>query len=327
MSVGRILVTGGAGYIGAHTCKALAARGFEPVTYDNLSRGHADAVRWGPLIVGDLLDQTRLGDVIAQYRPCAVIHFAGLAYVGESFERPAAYYRNNVAGTQALLDACVSTGVSRIVFSSSCATYGIPPSLPIGEDTPQQPISPYGRTKLICEHLLRDYAHAYGIRFAILRYFNASGADPDGQASERHDPETHLIPLAMRAATGRHPALEIFGDVHPTADGTCVRDFVHVTDLSAAHVRATEYLLADGADVALNLGSGRGHSIVDVVREIYAVTGREVRTVVGRPRSGDPPILVSDVSVASKTLHFVPQLSDIATIIRTAAPSFGISVR
>ncbi len=326
MSAAPVLVTGGAGYIGAHTCKALAARGFEPVTYDNLSRGHADAVKWGPLVVGDLLDQSRLRDVLMHYRPVAVIHFAGVAYVGESFADPAIYYRTNVVGTQSLLDACLASGVSRVVFSSSCATYGIPASLPIREDAPQSPISPYGRSKLICEHLLRDYAKAYGISFAILRYFNASGADPDGQAIERHDPETHLIPLALRTAAGEHRTLEIFGDRHPTADGTCVRDFVHVTDLSIAHVRATEYLLADGPSTALNLGSGRGHSILDVVREIHAVTGRQVRTTVGPARSGDPPILVADAAAARATLQFVPQLSDLATIVRTAAPSFGIAI-
>jgi UDP-arabinose 4-epimerase len=321
-----VLVTGGAGYIGAHTCKALAAQGFEPITYDNLSRGHADAVRWGPLVVGDLLDQARLGDVISHYRPAAVIHFAGVAYVGESFTCPARYYRSNVAGTQSLLDACLASGVSRIVFSSSCATYGIPPALPIREDAPQQPISPYGRSKLVCEYLLRDYACAYGIRFAILRYFNAGGADPDGQASERHDPETHLIPLALRAAAGDHPALEIFGDTHPTSEGTSVRDFLQVTHLATAHVRAAEYLLAGGASVALNLGSGQGHSILDVVRQIRAVTGRDVRTVAGLARAGDPPILVADAAAARTTLQFEPQLSDMATIVRTAAPSFGIPV-
>jgi UDP-arabinose 4-epimerase len=322
-----ILVTGGAGYIGSHTCKALAARGFEPITYDNLSRGHADAVRWGPLVVGDLLDQARLGDTLSHYKPVAVIHFAGVAYVGESFVEPASYYRNNVVGTQSLLDACVAHGMPRIVFSSSCATYGIPPSLPIREDAPQLPISPYGRSKLVCEYLIRDYANAYRMRFAILRYFNASGADPEGQASERHDPETHLIPLALRAAAGGNQALEIFGNAHPTADGTCVRDFVHVTDLAIAHVRATEYLLCDGASTALNLGSGRGHSILDVVREIRAVTGREVRTTIGKARAGDPPILVADASAARATLQFTPQLSDMATIVRSAAPSFGLGVR
>lgn len=237
-----VLVTGGAGYVGSHACKLMAAAGLKPVAYDNLSYGHGGSVRWGPLIIGDIADTDLLAATIEAYRLAAVVHFAAFAYVGESVTDPAKYYRNNVSGTLSLLDTMRRTGIDKIVFSSSCATYDVPDTLPIREDTPQRPISPYGRSKLMVEHILADYAAAYGIHYASLRYFNACGADPEGELGERHDPETHLIPRALMAAAGAIPHLEVFGEDHDPRDGTCVRDYIHVTDLGGAHVLALDYL-------------------------------------------------------------------------------------
>ena len=321
---GRIFVTGGAGFIGSHTCKLLAARGVEPVVYDNLVTGHRDAVRWGPFIEGDILDSDRLGQALRDWRPDAVIHFAGSAYVGESVENPSKYYRNNVAGSLSLLEACRAVGVLSIVFSSSCATYGAPEQLPIAESTPQRPLNPYGRSKLMVEQMLGDYAAAYGLRYVALRYFNACGADPDGELSERHDPETHLIPRALLAASGALRHLSVFGADYPTADGTCVRDFVHVADLARAHVMALDYLRAGGANFATNLGSGRGASIWQVIEAIRRITGRDVPTVVEPRRPGDPPSLVADPTLARVQLGFSTCMSTIDAIVRTAAPSFGL---
>ena len=233
-----VLVTGGAGFIGSHTCKKLAAHSFLPVAFDDLSRGHADFVRWGPLVRGDILDLAALNAAFERHRPVAVIHFAALAYVGESMSRPLDYYRVNVAGLVNVLKAMLHYGTCTIVFSSSCATYGIPDRLPITESAPQRPINPYGRSKLAGEQILADALGAEGLRVAMLRYFNAAGADPEGELVERHNPETHLIPLAIDAATGRGNALRIFGTDYPTADGTCERDFIHVSDLAAAHFEA-----------------------------------------------------------------------------------------
>ncbi|MCT8970957.1 UDP-glucose 4-epimerase GalE [Microbaculum marinisediminis] len=326
MSERRILVTGGAGYIGSHTCKVLAEHGVVPVTYDNLIAGHQDAVRWGPFVPGDILDTGRVAAALAEYRPDAVIHFAAFAYVGESVEDPAKYYRNNVAGALSLLDACRATGVGNIILSSSCATYGIPSTLPISEAEPQHPINPYGRTKLMMEEIVADYAAAYGLRYVALRYFNAAGADPDGELSERHDPETHLIPRALMAASGRIPHLSVFGDDYDTDDGTCVRDYIHVTDLARAHAMATDYLARGGASAAVNLGTGNGISILEILRAIQRITGREVPTVMEPRRPGDPPVLVADPRLARDTLGFSANLSDIDTIVRTAAPTFGLDL-
>ncbi|AWI60426.1 UDP-glucose 4-epimerase GalE [Sinorhizobium fredii] len=327
MNVPRILVTGGAGYIGSHTAKLLRLEGFEPVTYDNLTTGNRSSVRWGPFIEGDVLDSAHLIEVIERYEPDAVIHFAASAYVGESVADPAKYYHNNVGGTLSLLDACRRTGLGRVIFSSSCATYGVPAVLPIDEATPQEPINPYGRTKLIAEHMLSDYAGAFGLSYVALRYFNACGADPDGDLGEWHDPETHLIPRALMAAAGRIGQLDVFGDDYDTADGTCVRDYIHVADLAQAHVLAYRHLAEGGKNLALNLGSGRGFSVREVLSAIGAVTGRDVPVAIRPRRAGDPPILYADAKLAREVLGFTPQYSDLETIVRTAAPFFGLEAR
>jgi UDP-arabinose 4-epimerase len=319
-----VLVTGGAGFIGAHACKALRGAGMVPVTYDNLSTGHRDAVTFGPFIQGDVRDTAALTAAMTAHRVTAVLHFAASAYVGESVTDPAKYYDNNAGGMIALLAAARAAGLSQIVFSSSCATYGVPDTLPITEATPQRPINPYGRTKLMCEDMLRDHAAAYGLRYAALRYFNAAGADPDGMIGERHDPETHLIPLALRAAAGTGPALGIFGTDYDTPDGTCIRDYIHVTDLARAHVMALRHLLAGGESVAVNLGSGVGHSVHDIVTAIARVTGHTVPLRAAPRRAGDPPVLTADPARAASTLGFRTELSDIDTIIRHAAPWFGL---
>jgi UDP-arabinose 4-epimerase len=322
-----LLVTGGAGYIGSHTCKQLAREGFLPIAYDNLSSGHRDAVRWGPLVEGDIADTEGLLATMRLHQPQAVIHFAASAYVGESVVDPAKYYRNNVEGTLGLLEACRIAGVRSVIFSSSCATYGAPAEMPIIEDTVQAPINPYGRTKLVGEQMLADYSAAYGLRYVALRYFNASGADPEGEIGERHAPETHLIPRALMAATGLLPVLEVFGDDYDTPDGTCIRDYVHVSDLARAHVLAARHLLAGGDNLKLNLGSGQGSSIRQVLRAIEIEVGHTVPVVYRARRAGDPPALYADAQLARQRLGFVAELSDLDTIVRTALPWFSHEVR
>jgi UDP-arabinose 4-epimerase len=321
-----ILVTGGAGFIGSHICKALSRAGMIPVTYDNLSTGHADSVRWGPLIRAELADVATLRRTLAEFSPDCVIHCGANAYVGESVEMPRKYYRNNVVGSLTLLEACLDQDIDRIVFSSSCATYGVPASLPIREESPQHPVNPYGRTKLIFEMALEDFAAAYGIRFAALRYFNAAGADPDGELAERHQPETHLIPRALLAAAGRLERLDIFGTDYATEDGTCVRDYIHVSDLAQAHLAAVNHLMADGGSLSVNLGSGRGTSVREILQAIHRASGCEVPVRYCARRIGDPPILFANTARAQAELGFAPVLSDIDTIIRTAGPTFGLQV-
>jgi UDP-arabinose 4-epimerase len=313
----NILVTGGAGYIGSHTCKALAAAGLTPVTFDNLSRGHADFVRWGPLVVGDIHDAAALDKAIKQFRPSAVIHFAAFAYVGESVANPILYYRNNSCGMVNVLDAMLKNEVEQIVFSSSCTTYGLPDTLPISEAAPQRPISPYGRSKYFCEQIIKDVAHAHKIRFGIFRYFNAAGADSSGDLPERHDPETHLIPLAVDAALGCGPPLQILGSDYPTADGTCERDYIHVSDLATAHVKAVQHLGQSSDSFEMNLGTGRAYSVLQVLTAIERVAGRAVPSVWAARRAGDPPALLSDPTLAQRQLRFHPQFSDLDTIIET----------
>jgi UDP-arabinose 4-epimerase len=312
-----VLVTGGAGYIGSHACKALAAAGFTPVVYDNLSRGFEWAVKWGPFEQGDLLDQPRIETVIQQHKPIAVMHFAAFAYVGESVAYPATYYRNNIVGSLALLDAMRANGVDRLVFSSSCTTYGVRGAEPIGEDTPQAPVNPYGVTKLLIEQAMRDYSAAYGLRAVAMRYFNAAGADPDGEIGEAHDPETHLIPLVLDAAAGGAP-LTVFGDDYPTPDGTCIRDYVHVTDLASAHVLACQTMEREGGFRAYNLGTGRGLSNMEIIAAARRLTGRDVPIKMGPRRAGDPPELTADPTKANRELGWAPQVSSVDEIIGTA---------
>ncbi len=317
-----ILVTGGAGYIGSHACKALAAAGFLPVAFDNLSTGHADAVRWGPLEQGDVADASAVAAALERHRAVAVMHFAASAYVGESVTRPWDYYANNVGGIIGLLQGCDRAGVRRVVFSSSCAVYGTPDRLPITEDCPRAPINPYGRTKAICEDILTDYAATGGWRHVALRYFNAAGADPEGELGERHYPETHLIPLALMAALGGRESLDVFGTDYDTPDGTCLRDYIHVADLAEAHVLAVRYLLDGGESVALNLGTGHAISVAEVVATVARVTGRSLRTIDRPRRPGDPAALVADPARAARVLGFAATRSDPDRMIADAAPWF-----
>lgn len=315
MSGKTVLVTGGAGFIGSHTCKALAQAGYLPVCYDNLFRGHASAVKWGPLELGDILDPLRLAEVISKYKPAAVIHFAALAYVGESVAEPASYYRTNVTGSHILLEVMRDHGVSSMVFSSSCATYGAPESLPIAESQPQQPVNPYGMTKLIGEKMLIDYAHAYGLRSIGLRYFNAAGSDPDGEIGENHDPETHLIPLVLQAALGTRPDITVFGTDHGTPDGTCIRDYVHVTDLARAHVLALKLLERGHRQEFINIGNGDGISVAEIVATARKITGRPIQSRNGPRRTGDPAVLVANATKARTMLAWSPQHPEVATMI------------
>lgn len=313
-----VLVTGGAGYIGSHVCKALSRAGYLPVTYDNLIYGHEWAVKWGPLERGDILDRTRVDEVIVQYRPSAIMHFAAFAYVGESVVNPGKYYRNNVVGSLNLLEAARDFGIDQFVFSSTCATYGVPECLPITEDTPQHPINAYGASKLMVERMLADFGASYSLRSIALRYFNAAGADPDGDIGEVHYPETHLIPLVLDAATGRRPDVTIFGVDYPTPDGTCLRDYIHVSDLADAHVLALNRLFAGATSDHFNLGNGQGLSVRQVVDCVERITGLKVPVKIGDRRLGDPAALVCDAVRAHDVLGWEPRLVCLDQIIRTA---------
>jgi UDP-arabinose 4-epimerase len=313
-----ILVTGGAGYVGSHACKALAAAGWRPVVFDNLSRGHREAVRWGTLVEGDLADRAAVVAALRAHQASAVMHFAAFAYVGESVGDPEMYYRNNVGGTLSLLSAMREAGVATLVFSSTCAVYGVPDRVPIREDSPKAPLNPYGETKLAIERALSWYAGAYGLRYAALRYFNAAGGDPAGEIGEDHDPESHLIPRVLRAALGTGEPVEIYGTDYPTPDGTAIRDYIHVTDLADAHVRALAALAAGGDSMALNLGTGSGASVREVVAAVERVAGRQVPRREAARRAGDPPELVADPALARARLGWQPRLSDLDTIVGTA---------
>ena len=315
----KVLVTGGAGYIGSHACKALARAGHLPIAYDNLVHGHREAVRWGPLVEADIADRARLDAALEEFRPEAVMHFAAYAYVGESVVDPGKYYRNNVVGSLTLLEAMRDHRVDRLVFSSTCATYGLPLAVPIDEGHPQAPINPYGASKLAVERMIADFAGAHGLRAISLRYFNAAGADPDGEIGEDHEPETHLIPLALSAALGRIPELVVFGDDYDTEDGTCVRDYIHVSDLAQAHVLALDVLAgaAPGA-TAYNLGNGNGYSVKQVIAAVERVTGRKVPLRVGPRRAGDPARLVSASAHVADELGWRPRFGQIDEIITTA---------
>lgn len=313
-----IFVTGGAGYVGSHTCKALAHAGYTPVVYDNLSRGTSSAVKWGPLEVGDISDRETLRDALRRHRPDGVIHFAAYAYVGESMNDPLLYYRNNVSATITLLSVMASEAITRLVFSSTCATYGIPAKNPIREDMPQAPVNPYGQSKLMVEQILRDWARLGSLSAVALRYFNAAGADADSEIGEAHEPETHLIPLALAAAKGTAPPLTIFGKDHETRDGTCIRDYIHVSDLADAHVRAMAWTRGNVGFTSLNLGTGEGVSVKDVIAEVRRITGRAVPFSNGPRRDGDPPALVADPTEAFNVLGWRAQHSDLHTILSTA---------
>ncbi|MGF1474618.1 MAG: UDP-glucose 4-epimerase GalE [Geminicoccaceae bacterium] len=315
--VRSVLVTGGAGYIGSHVCQALARRGDRPVVLDNLSRGHAQAVRFGPLEVGDIGDDAFVRRVIRKHDVDAVIHMAAFAYVGESVEQPELYFRNNVIGSLRLFDAVLETAVRDVVFSSTCAVYGVPDRLPITEDVQPSPLNPYGDTKFTVERALGALGRAHGLRWMGLRYFNAAGADPDGDLGESHDPETHLIPLALEAAATGRP-LTIFGTDYDTADGTAVRDYVHVSDLAAAHLLALDYLRAGGPSGVVNLGTGSGHSVREIIDGIERLAGTPVPTVNAPRRPGDGPLLVADPSLARRLLGWRPVNSDLSTILSTA---------
>jgi UDP-arabinose 4-epimerase len=315
-----VLVTGGAGYVGSHACKALARAGFQPIVLDDLSTGHSNMVRWGPLMRGDLRSRSRVDEALQTARPIAVMHFAASAYVGESLSDPGKYYENNVAATLNLLDAMRSHGVRQLIFSSSCATYGIPDQVPISERAVQRPANPYGRSKLFAEEIILDYVRAYALQAVILRYFNACGADASGDLGEDHDPETHLIPRALMAAAGQIPYLEIFGADYPTPDGTCIRDYVHVTDLADAHLLALGHLIAGRGSVALNIGIGRGFSVREVVDATKRVTGLSVPIQIGarRPHDADPPVLIADPALSRSLFGFAPRYENIDDIIATA---------
>jgi UDP-glucose-4-epimerase GalE len=320
-----ILVTGGAGYIGSHACSALRDAGFEPVVYDNLSRGFRELVQFGGFEEGDILDSARLDQVLARHKPAAIMHFAAYAYVGESVGEPADYYRNNVFGALCLLEAMRRANMDKFVFSSTCATYGTPEKQPITEATPQAPINPYGRSKLMVEHILKDYSVAYGLRSVSLRYFNACGAHPSGLIGEMHDPEPHLIPRALQAASGELDALDVFGTDYPTPDGTAVRDYIHVCDLADAHIAALRYLLGGGETVQLNLGTGRGHSVNEIVEAVHRVSRRNVQVRYAARRAGDPPVLVADALRAREVLGFAPKWTDIDAVIESAWKWYGRS--
>ncbi len=297
-----VLVIGGAGYIGSHAARTLRRRGHEVVIYDNLSTGHPFLAEEFELVRGDIADVATISAALR--RVDSVMHFAAYAYVGESVQNPRKYFRNNVEGGLVLLNACVDCGVRRIIFSSTCAVYGVPARIPIPEDTPRQPVNPYGVSKLFFENALEAYDRAYGLHFTALRYFNAAGADESGEIGEWHDPESHLIPSALLAATGARPEMELFGADYPTPDGTCVRDYIHVNDLADAHVSALERLAGGADSIALNLGTGTGYSVKQVLDKIEHMTGRKVPVRVAPRRAGDPPALVADPALAEKVLRW-----------------------
>ena len=316
-----ILITGGAGYIGSHTVKALKESGYEVVILDSLVCGHRDIVEQVlqvPLIVGNINNRALLDRIFTRYSIVAVIHFAAFAYVGESVQNPAKYYRNNVMGTFTLLEAMRAADIKQIVFSSTCATYGIPRTIPISENSEQQPINPYGTSKLMVEKLLQDYSQAYGIRSVIFRYFNAAGADPAGLLGEDHYPETHLIPLVLLTALGMRKSISIFGTDYPTADGTCIRDYIHVSDLAHAHVLGLKYLEAGNESNIFNLGNGSGFSVRSIINAAKVVTGKPIKTLECDRRKGDPPVLVGSSKKAGLVIGWQPQYTDIETIVAHA---------
>ena len=313
-----ILIVGGAGYIGSHLNKEINKKGIETVIFDNLSYGHRDFVKWGTFEKGDLGSIEDIRAVFKKYPIEAVMHFAAFTYVGESVENPQKYYQNNVKNTLNLLQVMLEENVKYFVFSSTCATYGNPVEIPITESHPQNPINPYGKGKLMVETVLKDYSDAYGLKYASLRYFNAAGADPDGEVGELHDPETHLIPLILDAAAGRREDIKIFGTDYDTPDGTCIRDYIHVTDLAEAHILALEYLQNGGKSDFFNLGNGNGFSVKEVIETAEEVTGKDIKAIEAERRAGDPPILVGSSTKAKETLNWNPKYDELSKIIETA---------
>jgi UDP-arabinose 4-epimerase len=313
-----VLVTGGAGYVGSHCCKAFARAGWNVVTLDNLSRGWRDAVRWGPLIECDIRDLVEVRGAFEKFKPDLVAHFAAFAYVGESVDDPAIYYGNNTEGTLALLNSMRAAGCHRLLFSSTCASYGVPRSLPVDETHPQAPINPYGWSKMIIERMLEDFGRAYGIGSVSLRYFNAAGCDPEGEIGERHEPEPHAIPLAIEAARRTDRPFTILGTDFPTPDGSAIRDYIHVNDLARAHLLAGEMLLQRGGTHVFNLGTGVGTSVLELIETVKRVAKREPAVRHGPRRSGDPAKLVASFAKAERELGWRPQHSQIEFIIETA---------
>ncbi len=313
-----ILIVGGAGYIGAHINKQLDINGYKTIVFDNLSFGHEDFVKWGTFERGDLGNISEIRRIFKKYPITAVMHFAAFTYVGQSVEDPQKYYRNNVCNTLNLLQVMLEFDVKKLIFSSTCATYGDPVEIPITEQHPQNPISPYGRGKLMVENILSDYSRAYNLRYISLRYFNAAGADPDSEIGELHDPETHLIPLILDVASGKRESIKIFGTDYNTHDGTCIRDYIHVTDLADAHLKALQYLENGGKSDYFNLGNGNGFSVKEVIEKAREITGKKILTEEDKRRPGDPPVLVGSSDKIRKILKWEPKYSDLSLIIKSA---------
>lgn len=313
-----ILVTGGAGYIGSHVCKALARQGFLPVTYDNLCSGNAEAVKWGPLEIGDIRDRERLRQVIEFYKPVAVMHFAALIQVGQSVEDPANYYHNNVYGSLCLFEEMCARNIRHLVVSSTAAVYGLPENSLIPEHAPLRPINPYGQTKLMMENMVQDFSRAYGVKYAILRYFNAAGADPEAETGTAYKTDSHIIPLLMRVASEMMPAIKVYGTDYNTPDGTAVRDYIHVTDLAEAHILALRHIMAGKENLTLNIGTSSGYSVAEVIEAARAITDQPIEARETERRPGDPPVLVADAKRAREILKWKPNYSDLPTIIDTA---------
>ncbi len=318
MSPEPILVTGGAGYIGSHVCKALAKNGFLPITYDNLSTGHAYAVKWGPFVEGDLNDSAKLNETLASYKPKAVMHFAASALVIESMSDPGKYYRNNIGSTVSLLEAMRHANIQPLVFSSTCATYGNPVFSPLTEEHPQAPINPYGRSKWMVEQILGDFESIYGLRAAKLRYFNAAGADLETEIGEDHHPETHLIPAIIHAALDAKKEIVVYGTDFPTEDGSAVRDYIHVQDLAHAHILALKCLLSGGKSFDVNLGTGKGYSVLEIIEAVQTYCGKSLTVRLEQRRKGEPPALVASAKKAKELLGWEPLVSDLGTLIDSA---------
>lgn len=314
----EILVVGGAGYIGSHMCKYLSKNGMLPVVLDNLSYGHRQAVQWGPFYEGDMADTALLKRIFSSHKIEAVMHFAAFCYVGESVEAPLKYYQNNISATLTLLTEMVEHNILNFIFSSTCATYGEPEQLPLSETFPQNPINPYGRSKLMMEQILDDLDHANGLRAVCLRYFNAAGADPDGEIGEDHNPETHLIPLVLQTALGQREELKIFGSDYPTTDGTCIRDYIHIQDLAQAHHLSLVHLLEGGSSKKFNLGNGNGYSIFDVIKTAEAITNKKIPFSYASRRPGDPAALVGSAALIIKELNWNPEFNSLESILTTA---------